>query len=55
MAGLLIEWSDDLRTGIIWQDYQHKALIENIKFLYIAIREGHGKDHISEVLTFLET
>ena len=37
MAGLLIEWSEKLGTGIIWQDYQHKTLIENMNFLHIAI------------------
>ncbi len=51
---MAFEWSDELSVGIPDIDRQHKELLNKIKELREACREGRGKELIDEMMAFLE-
>jgi hemerythrin-like metal-binding protein len=55
MAKQLIAWTDELATGILWQDLQHASLIEQINTLYAAILAKHGREQVGQIIAFLDT
>jgi hemerythrin len=50
-----VVWSEGMETGILWQDLQHKTLIENINGLYNAIIQHTGREHVKRMTDFLES
>jgi len=51
----LIEWSDALATGIVWQDFQHAELIAHINRLHQAINQKQALPELLRVIDFLES
>lgn len=51
---MVIEWTQDLTTGIDWQDRQHKELFARINSLNDAMKAGKGRDEVGKVIKFLE-
>ncbi len=51
---MAIEWTQDLATGIGWQDNQHKELFTKINSLMEAMKTGKGKDEIVKLFKFLD-
>lgn len=49
-----IEWTDNLSTGIEWQDRHHKELFKRINRLLDAMNLGQGKDEVSSLFDFLD-
>jgi len=54
MEKKLVTWSPKLGTGILWQDIQHKTLIDQINVLYEAIRARKGSAQIDPLIAFLD-
>ncbi len=54
MTTKLIVWTTGLETGILWQDYQHRSLIENINALNDAIRAKRGRQQVEHMIGFLD-
>ena len=54
MEKKLIEWTPDLQTGLLWQDTQHRDLIENINLLNGAIMAQRGGDEVKDMVNFLD-
>ena len=54
MAQQLIEWTQELETGVLWQDLQHKELIGNINALYAAILQKRGPEALQRIIAFLD-
>lgn len=54
MDKALTKWSDDLRTEIIWQDYQHQELLQNMNSLHQSIFEKRSGEQISRTVAFLD-
>ncbi len=50
---MAIEWTQDLATGLDWQDRQHKELFVRIDGLMEAMKAGKGKEEVDKVLNFL--
>lgn len=50
----IIVWTPELGTGILWQDMQHKTLIDQINELYAAILAKKGADQITSIVSFLD-
>ena len=50
----MITWDDEMTTGVMKLDRQHKKLIEKYNELYEAIDQGRGREVIGEILDFLE-
>ena len=50
-----LEWSQDISTGVEWQDNQHKELLDQINKLLAAISQGKGKEEVVNTLNFLES
>ena len=48
------KWSDSFYTGILWQDYQHKVLLQKLLLLQGAIKQDMGEDVIDETINFLD-
>ena len=48
-----IKWSDDLATGIVWVDNQHKQLISRIINFIKAVQENKASGEITSTLTFM--
>ena len=48
-----IKWSDDLATGIVWVDNQHKQLISRIINFIKAVQEKKASGEITSTLTFM--
>ena len=48
-----IKWSDDLATGIVWVDNQHKQLISRIINFIKAMQEQKASGEITSTLTFM--
>ncbi|MBU0482627.1 MAG: hemerythrin family protein [Proteobacteria bacterium] len=48
-----MEWGKDYRLGLIWQDFQHKELIDRMVELEKAIREGADKNDFYGMIGFL--
>ncbi|OHB34355.1 MAG: hemerythrin [Planctomycetes bacterium GWA2_40_7] len=50
---MAIEWTQDLATGIDWQDNQHKELFKKIDSLMESMKVGKGKEEVENILNFL--
>jgi hemerythrin len=50
-----VAWNGSMETGILWQDMQHKTLIENINSLYEAIMLREGQDQLDRMTDFLDS
>lgn len=49
-----LNWDDSLSTGITSIDDQHKELFKCLDKFLTAMKEGKGKEEISDTLNFLE-
>lgn len=49
-----IQWTENLTTGINWQDNQHKELFNKINDLLVAMGKGKSKEEVGNVFKFLE-
>lgn len=49
----MIEWTEDLSTGITQIDNDHRQLISCINELENALRDGNGKANLTTALDFL--
>ncbi len=47
-------WNDSLKTGVTWQDDQHKELFDKINVLFDAMKRCEGKQEIIEMVGFLD-
>lgn len=52
--GMAFEWSNNLSTGIDWQDRQHKELFKRINSLIEAMSVGLGKEEVLKIFKFLD-
>ena len=50
----IIAWREVYETGIVALDNEHKALVAEVNRLYEAIRDKHGDEVLSEILTMLD-
>jgi len=50
----IVEWSDELATGILWQDVQHAELIDHINCLQQAILAKQAQSELWRMIDFLE-
>lgn len=50
----LVEWNDELSTGILWQDFQHAGLIARINRLHQAILDRQAQTELHAMIDFLE-
>lgn len=41
-----MEWGEDLQHGLIWQDFQHKQLVDHINMLLDAVVTGNKDKEI---------
>ena len=48
------QWSTKIATGIIWQDYQHRELLESIHSLQKEISANKGNNENIQIINFLE-
>jgi len=48
------EWSENLATGIVDIDNQHKEIFKQLNVLLDAMDKGKGKEEVGQVLAFLE-
>lgn len=55
MERKLIVWTPGLETGILWQDMQHKTLIDQINTLHAAILAKKGAEQITSIFSFLDS
>jgi len=44
---------EDFKYGIIWMDFQHEELLNQIADLSIACEEGSGEEKLDESMSFL--
>ena len=51
---MAIEWSENLSTGIEWQDFQHRELFSRINSLLDAMDMGLGKIEVLRLIEFLD-
>ena len=54
MTEKIVEWSDELATGILWQDFQHAELIDHINRLQQAILAKQAQAELWRMIDFLE-
>lgn len=50
---MIIEFNDNLKTGIMKIDLQHKELFKKVNDLYQACLQGQGKDEIRKMMSYL--
>ncbi len=55
MKETMVEWSDSLATGILWQDFQHAGLIARINRLHQAITNRQSRSELRSMTAFLES
>ena len=55
MTKKIVEWSDELATGILWQDFQHADLIAHINRLHQAIIDKRAQAELLLMMNFLES
>lgn len=53
MSNGLTVWSSEYENGVIWQDMQHRELIQVIQKLYKAIASKQPDEVIQKIVTFL--
>lgn len=51
---MAIQWTQDLATGVGWQDEQHKELFVRLDNLLEAAKQGKSKDEVGKIVKFLE-
>lgn len=51
---MMLNWDNQLATGITQIDNQHKELFECMNSLLISMKEGKGKEDAIKTLNFLE-
>ena len=49
----LVKWSDEFQTGLLWQDFQHKELLDNISLLNNSIQLRIDDTQIEKMYMFL--
>jgi hemerythrin-like metal-binding protein len=49
-----MEWITDYQHGIIWQDFQHKQLVDKMNELLNTIISGHNKEAFFETVRFVK-
>ena len=49
-----MDWINDYQHGIIWQDYQHKQLVDKMNELLDSIISGHDKEAFFETVRFIK-
>ena len=49
----LVQWSDDLKTGVCGVDCQHKALIRMLSGLYSIAEKSQDREVVSEAASLL--
>ncbi|MFC1726319.1 bacteriohemerythrin [candidate division KSB1 bacterium] len=49
-----IKWTDDLATGIVWVDDQHKQLIQHIVKFIKAVQGNKASEEITSTLNFMK-
>lgn len=49
-----MEWNDELATGIVEIDDQHKEIFQRVGRLTAACGEGKGKDEVLRLLQFVQ-
>lgn len=52
---MLIKWSDDLATGHMLIDNQHRELYRRLNDLLSAARQGQGKEAVGESIRYLSS
>ncbi len=55
MKATMVEWSNSLATGILWQDFQHAGLIARINRLHQAIMQKQAQAEMASMIDFLES
>jgi len=51
---MAIEWSNQLSTGLEWQDIQHREMLERMDGLLEAMNRNEARAVIEDLLAFLE-
>ncbi|MBI5561781.1 MAG: hemerythrin family protein [Deltaproteobacteria bacterium] len=51
---MAMEWNNNLSTGVMWQDRQHKELFKRVNKLLDAMTVGLGKEEVGRLLKFLD-
>lgn len=54
MEKKIILWSDDLKTGIEWQDYQHREFLKLTNQIFDMFYERKGRIDIDLTVNFME-
>lgn len=54
MESKIILWTEDLSTGIIWQDYQHREFLNITNELIKTFFEKKGRIEIDKTLVYLD-
>ena len=54
MGTTYVKWSNDLETGIVLIDNQHKKLLKHIDDFFVAMKANKGSSEITSVLVFME-
>lgn len=49
-----IKWTEDLKTGIEWQDHQHREFLNMTNALFESFYENKGYIDIEQTIAFLE-
>lgn len=44
LTGESMEWKDEFKHGLIWQDFQHKQLVDNINILINSVTTASNVD-----------
>lgn len=52
---MALQWSQNLSTGLEWQDKEHMELFNRINKLLEEMSKGRGKEEILNTLRFLDT
>jgi hemerythrin-like metal-binding protein len=53
MQNGLSVWSAEFENGVIWQDMQHRELVQSINKLYKAIASNQPEEVIQKIVAFL--
>ena len=51
--GYLMEWDKKYQHGVIWQDFQHKQLVDKMSELLQSLVVGNDKETFFETIKFL--
>jgi hemerythrin len=53
MAYSLTPWSSEFENGVIWQDLQHRELVQSVHKLYNAILKRESEEVMQGIIAFL--